>query len=130
MNFTHGGKYSGGFKLGLKHGNGTYTWPDGAYYQGEFQEDRENGQGLYHFSNGDRYRGAFLNGRLHGNGTYTWASGTVFVGEHVQVWVHGRNAYIIFLNFGIVHLFRMRGLGTAKLFMRTGQPSKDTGKVR
>ena len=40
MRYTHGGKYIGYFKNGLKDGQGNYTWNDGAYYSGEFRDDR------------------------------------------------------------------------------------------
>lgn len=36
-------KYSGTFKLGLKHGLGKFTFNDGSYYEGEFYEDKFHG---------------------------------------------------------------------------------------
>jgi hypothetical protein len=37
--------YEGEFKQGNKHGIGTYIWPDGPRYQGNYADDRRNGFG-------------------------------------------------------------------------------------
>ncbi len=37
--------YRGGFKQGMKHGQGIYTWADGTHYAGEFVDDKARGIG-------------------------------------------------------------------------------------
>lgn len=39
------------------HGNGTYYYPDGAVYKGEWKDNQHNGQGVYEFPNGTIYEG-------------------------------------------------------------------------
>ena len=54
----------------MKDGFGSYEWPDGTKYEGNFKEDRKDGFGIYYFYNGDKYEGNFKEDRFHGNGTY------------------------------------------------------------
>ena len=46
------------------HGQGTYTYPDGAKYVGEFIKHQRHGQGTYTFANGEKYVGAWKNGNF------------------------------------------------------------------
>ena len=50
-------KYSGEYKDGLKHGQGTYTWNDGEKYEGEYKDGKKNGQGTYTWNDGGKYEG-------------------------------------------------------------------------
>ena len=47
---------------------GTYTFPDGAKYVGEFRDGKQNGQGTYTFPNGEKYVGEFRDDKYNGNG--------------------------------------------------------------
>lgn len=58
IKFSDGESYKGGFKSGVPHGHGVYTWKDG-----------------------QRYEGDFLNGNFHGQATWTWPDGTIYVGN-------------------------------------------------
>ena len=60
---------------------GTFTWPDGSKYVGEFKDDKRNGQGTFTFANGDKYVGEYKDGQRNGQGTLTFASGNKYVGE-------------------------------------------------
>ncbi len=73
--------YTGGFKAGLMHGQGTYTYANGDKYIGEWKDNRRNGQGTYTYANGDKYIGEYKNSKMHGEGTYTFANGEVWDGE-------------------------------------------------
>ena len=57
-----GNVYSGQWKNGAKHGQGTYTWSDGEKYEGQ-------------------WRGTRLGGVAEGNGIFTWKDGTVYTGQ-------------------------------------------------
>jgi hypothetical protein len=47
INLTDGSKYKGSIVNGKMHGSGTYTWPNGDQYVGEFIENRASGGWLY-----------------------------------------------------------------------------------
>lgn len=42
---TNGFSYNGGYKLNMKHGFGTISYPDGGKYEGEFADNKKNGKG-------------------------------------------------------------------------------------
>ena len=41
---------------------GTFTWPDGEKYVGEWKDNKRNGQGTYTFPSGNKYVGEFKDG--------------------------------------------------------------------
>lgn len=43
------------FKNGIMNGHGTYTWKDGAQYEGQFLNGKKNGKGKYRDSNGSLF---------------------------------------------------------------------------
>jgi hypothetical protein len=75
-----GSKYAGQFQNGLREGTGTYTWPSGSQYIGEYKSGLRHGRGAYHWSDGHSYVGEFHGDQKHGQGVYTWPDGTVFEG--------------------------------------------------
>ena len=103
MNFSTGHKYTGGFKDGVRHGEGvmlmpggrkivgvwaeneirtgTFTAPDGTIYEGQWEFRERNGQGTLTFPDGRKYVGEFKSGQRHGRGTMTWLDGRVYVGD-------------------------------------------------
>ena len=72
---------------------GTYTWPDGNKYVGEFKEDKRNGQGTFTFLNGSKYVGEFKDGKMQGQGTYTWVDGNKYVGNMMDNKLYGQGTY-------------------------------------
>ena len=54
---------------------GTYTYPDGEKYVGEWKDDKMYGQGTYAFASGDKYVGEYKEDKRHGQGTYTFVGG-------------------------------------------------------
>ena len=62
---------------GYKHNCfGTYTFPDGSKYVGEWKDGKQNGQGTATFANGEKYVGEYKDGKRNGQGTHTYTSGT------------------------------------------------------
>ena len=69
------------FEQGKMHGQGTYTWPDGEKYVGEWFANEKHGQGAYSFANGNEYVGEWNDDKRSGEGTFTWANGDKHVGR-------------------------------------------------
>jgi len=106
MVFSTGHKYTGGFKDGVRHGEGvllmpgkrkivgvwvdneiregTFTAPDGTVYKGQWEFRERNGQGTLIFPDGRKYVGEFKSGQRHGKGTMTWADGRMYVGDFIH----------------------------------------------
>lgn len=76
---SDGESYVGGYKDGLRSGQGTYSWPDGRKYVGEFRDGLPNGRGVYTLPNGEKYVGEFRDNRRT-QGTYSWPDGRQYVG--------------------------------------------------
>ncbi len=69
---------------------GTYIWFDGRKYEGEFKDDKPNGQGIVTWPGGRKYVGEFKDGEKHGQGTFTWSDGRKYVGEFKDGFMHGQ----------------------------------------
>ena len=39
------------------NGKGTFTWPNGNFYSGDFVDDIKHGYGLFSWNNGRKYKG-------------------------------------------------------------------------
>ncbi len=79
--WPNGDKYVGEYKNHKHNGQGTYTFADGIKYVGEFKDGKRNGQGTYTYADGDKYVGEFKDEKYNGQGTYTFANGSKYVGE-------------------------------------------------
>lgn len=68
--FKVGSKYQG-YKLnGMRHGTGKFYYQDGGFYEGEWKNNKMEGQGtLYYQSNNKAYEGNWVNDQFHGKGT-------------------------------------------------------------
>jgi TonB family protein len=63
------------------NGCGTYAWPDGTRYVGQFRGGYFDGHGTIAYADGSRYDGEFQESAPYGNGTYTTRDGDHFTGE-------------------------------------------------
>jgi hypothetical protein len=101
--FSDGRVYNGNFENGKQHGFGSLTHPDGVKYRGQFcnglkegygimlwrtrtydgewKNDKPEGQGRVVWKNGATYTGNFHRGKYDGLGVYVWPSGKRFVGR-------------------------------------------------
>ncbi len=64
-----------------RNGYGTFSFPDGQKYVGQFKNGKRHGQGSQTWPLGDKYVGQWADGKKHGSGTYTWPSGRKRVGR-------------------------------------------------
>jgi hypothetical protein len=53
------------------HGTGTFSWPDGRVYKGEYVEDKKHGHGVFTWSDGKTYDGSWAHGKQSGIGLFT-----------------------------------------------------------
>lgn len=78
------------FFIGTKHNNkllkGVMYYSTGDYYEGEFINNRRDGQGIFVYKNGTKYEGMFKTNRQHGYGKLTQLDGEVYIGQ----WTEGR----------------------------------------
>lgn len=68
-------------KGNCKTGKGTYLYPSGAKYVGDFKDGKIHGEGMLIFSNGNRYVGQWKNQFRQGKGKMTFANGDVYKGN-------------------------------------------------
>ena len=80
--YPNGEKYVGDWKNGKYHGHGTFTYPDGNMYVGEFKDGLKNGQGTYTWSIGDEYIGEYKDDKRW-NGIYYDQNGNS-IGKYVN----------------------------------------------
>lgn len=57
---------------GDKHGRGVFRWPDGSYYEGDFDHNVRSGEGKLVMTNGKSYEGLWRENAMHGRGRLRW----------------------------------------------------------
>lgn len=62
-------------------GQGTYYYPDGSVYKGEWKDNVHSGKGVYEFANGTVYEGEWAMNLFHGYGYFIDATGHKWEGE-------------------------------------------------
>ncbi|MFO8191278.1 MAG: hypothetical protein R6U08_00645 [Bacillota bacterium] len=73
--------YEGEWRNGRRHGQGTWSRPDGCLFTGEWADDKPNGLGILILPGGKKYIGEWKNGRRHGLGIEIQADGTKLTGR-------------------------------------------------
>jgi len=81
--------YNGNFQHGKYHGEGIFTWPDGAIYEGQWKQSRPHGYGSYESALGGKYIGDWRYGTQYGTGTCLYSNGIMYTGEFKNNLRHG-----------------------------------------
>ena len=81
ITYPDGSWYEGDIQDGKRHGQGIWVRPDGTKYKGQWQNDKPNGQGTINWPDGRRYIGEWKEGKRHGYGTDISADGRMQEGE-------------------------------------------------
>ena len=68
-------------KNNVRHGRGIQIWPDGAKYEGYWQNDMANIKGKLIHADGDIYEGEWADDKPNGYGIYKHIDGTIYEGE-------------------------------------------------
>jgi hypothetical protein len=83
--WPNGEKYVGEWRDDNINVQGTYTWPDGQKYVGEFRDGKRNGKGILTPPDAEKYVGEYVgefkDGKKDGQGSLTWPNGEKYVGE-------------------------------------------------
>ena len=93
VKYKNGAIYEGDFKDGKENGYGTTKWTDGAVYVGKFKNGLWHGQGKMRWANGEVYEGRFMNGFRHGKGKTTYPNGEIYEGDYRDGLKHGKGMY-------------------------------------
>ena len=92
--YPDGRTYVGEWRQGKRNGPGTTTVADGRKYVGEFRDDKPHGQGNYTWPNGQKYVGEFRDGVPAGQGVYTYVDGGRYTGEFRDGRKNGQGSYV------------------------------------
>jgi len=57
-------RYVGYWKLGLRHGKGTFYYSNGSKYEGDWEKNFKHGSGVFTFEDGTEYNGPFEKDRM------------------------------------------------------------------
>ena len=79
-NYETGDIYEGQFENGKINGKGIFKWKNGEIYEGDFVNGIKHGKGIHKFPEGSEYEGEYNNGIREGKAKYTWADGRIFKG--------------------------------------------------
>ena len=90
--YPNNSKYKGEIKNFLRNGKGIYT-SETEEYEGNWSEDKKEGEGFLKFKEGITYKGSFKKDKLHGKGEMKWPNNTYYLGEFSNNLFHG-NGYL------------------------------------
>jgi len=90
---VYNGEFTGADGVKTRKGKGTYT-SAAESYNGTWENDRQDGQGVYKFNSGAVYKGSFSEGAFHGQGQYTFADGAYYNGQWSMNKMHGSGIYV------------------------------------
>ena len=91
--YPSGDVYEGQWKDGWHNGQGTFKWTNRDVYEGQFKDNKMNGQGTFKWANGGIYKGQRKNNKCDGQGTYKYPSGSVYVGQFKDGYFNGQGTY-------------------------------------
>jgi len=67
--------YTGDWRTGRRHGNGTSYFKDGAVYIGGYRKGLEDGPGFIRYPNGNTLDAEFIQGKIQGHGVFRYSNG-------------------------------------------------------
>lgn len=91
--YPSGAKYKGQFRKGKIHGEGTLYFSNGNKYVGKWVDHYRQGKGRLVFTNGDSYNGQFHHSKFHGLGEMVFSNGDRYRGNWTDDYMHGEGSY-------------------------------------
>jgi len=68
-----------------RHGKGRAELPNGDIYDGEYENGKRHGKGVYKFKKSKaRYDGAYADNKKHGEGTFYYPDGSIYKGSWAE----------------------------------------------
>jgi hypothetical protein len=92
--YPNGGKYMGDWLNKLPHGRGVFTSREGNVYFGEWVKGVKNGKGKMTFISGDTYTGEYNNDIINGRGKMVYRNKDVYDGDWFAGRAHGKGTYV------------------------------------
>lgn len=93
MTHANGDIYQGEWQDGKAHGQGVFVDKDGSLYDGSWNQDRQHGFGTEMWNRGQIvYRGDFVEGKKTGKGRFEF-DGSHYEGDFVDGKFHGKGKY-------------------------------------
>ena len=75
-------KIDGNFVNDKLEGDGAYYYEDGEFYKGQWKNDLKYGKGIEYYKNGIiKYEGDFVNDKPEGFGKYVYSDGVFYIGQ-------------------------------------------------
>ena len=93
ISWKDGGSYEGYFENDLFNGEGIYKWKEGRMYKGMWHDGKMEGKGKITYVDGSYYEGDFIAGKKNGNGKYFWEKNKYYDGKWKDDKQNGYGAY-------------------------------------
>jgi len=85
--------YEGDFINDKFEGNGKLIKENGEYYIGQFKNHLRNGKGIVFYKNGNiMYEGSFVDDKKEGNGKFIFKTGEYYIGNWKHDIINGKGA--------------------------------------
>lgn len=87
-----GERYEGYWQNGMRNGQGTNYFANGAKFTGNWKDDKKNGYGVYTYQPESKYKsytGDYVTDKLTGNGIFIYKNGQKYIGELYNNYFHG-----------------------------------------
>jgi hypothetical protein len=91
--YPNGSVYTGQFAYGKQQGRGVMKYTNNTEYTGDWQSGQRHGKGKMRFANNNVYEGQFVNGRMEGQGVMTYANGDRYTGQWLRDMPQGKGTY-------------------------------------
>ena len=116
------------YTINIREGIGTFTFPDGCVYEGEWSNDEMNGNGTMTFADGKVYQGGFKDNMFEGKGQYNWPDESYYNGSWKSNKFHGEGTYVTAKGRKFDGMFVFGSYNSASSYISTNPPTLEVGE--